>query len=52
MYPDRKDKTIEDLQYLVDLAADTEDRTDRVTVLKKAERLIRIIIDRTEAGEA
>lgn len=46
MYDDGELNTIEDLQYLVNLAAATERKMDRLTILGKAERLIRVIIDK------
>jgi len=44
MYADTTPKTIEDLQYLVNLAANTESKKDRLTLLNKADLLLHAII--------
>lgn len=48
MYADGNCKTIADLQYLVDLASETGDAKDRLTILKKAETLLHVIVVQTE----
>ena len=48
MYADNNRKSLDDVEYLVDLAKKTENPIERVTVMKKASTLISAIIQETQ----